>query len=168
MNVLVFGPSGAGKTYVSTQLRAMNVHAVDADEIEGLSSWWDGAGNKVSYKEDADQEFLENHSFLWDRTFLEEYLHKNSGVIIFGAAGNVFDVIDLFDKAYFLKVQPEVQKKRLMHASRKNPMGNTEYQRENAVKWGRELEERAKKLNIPFVDATLSPQNILVIITESN
>lgn len=160
MKELIFGPSGAGKTYLSTELRKQGVNAVDADTIEGLSSWYDGNGNKVPYQENADQDFLDNHSFLWDRNFLQDYLNKNPNVYVFGASGNVFDMVDLFDKVYFLKIDPVIQSERLMHESRENPMGNTEYQRENAVKWGQELEEKSRELKIPFLNASLSPQEI--------
>ena len=164
MKVLVFGPSGSGKTYVSSELRKLGVNAIDADAIKELSSWYDGAGNKITYPENADQIFLDNHSFLWDREFLKDYLNKNPNIYLFGALGNIFHMLDLFDKVYFLKIDPEIQKERLTYESRENPMGNTEYQRENAVIWGQELEEKARKLNIPFIKATLSPKEIIEII----
>lgn len=84
MKILIFGPSGSGKTYVSAQLRGMGVNAVDADLIEGLSSWYNGQRNKVKYPEDADQEFLDNHEFLWDKDFLRDYLDKNPDIYLFG------------------------------------------------------------------------------------
>ena len=164
MKVLVFGPSGSGKTYVSSELRKLGVNAIDAYAIKELSSWYDGAGNKITYPENADQIFLDNHSFLWDREFLKDYLNKNPNIYLFGASGNIFYMLDLFDKVYFLKIDPEIQKERLTYESRENPMGNTEYQRENAVIWGQELEEKARKLNIPFIKATLSPKEIIEII----
>lgn len=164
MKVLVFGPSGSGKTYISSKLRNLSVNAVDADKIEGLSFWYDGQGNKVEYPEDADKDFLDNHSFLWDRNFLEDYLEKNPDIYLFGVSGNIFDMLDLFDKVYFLKVNPDLQKERLLHQSRENPMGNTEYQRENAVRWGLELEQKAKTSGIEFIDATLRPEEILELI----
>ena len=164
MKVLVFGPSGSGKTYVSSELRKLGVNAIDADAIKELSSWYDGAGNKITYPENADQIFLDNHSFLWNREFLKDYLNKNPNIYLFGASGNIFYMLDLFDKVYFLKIDPEIQKERLTYESRENPMGNTEYQRENAVIWGQELEEKARKLNIPFIKATLSPKEIIEII----
>ena len=161
MKVLILGPSGSGKTYISSQLRKQGINAVDADKIEGLSSWYDGAGNKVAYKDNADEEFLNNHLFLWDRKFLEDYLSKNPDVYLFGVSGNIFDMLDIFDKVYFLKVDPDIQKERLTHESRENLMGKTDYQRRNAVRWGKELEQKAKIAGIKFIDATLSPKEIL-------
>lgn len=164
MKVLVFGPSGSGKTYISSKLRKLGINAVDADLIEDLSSWYDRQGNKVKYPEDADEVFLNNHSFLWNRKFLEDYLAKVADIYLFGASGNIFDMLDLFDKVYFLKVNPDLQKERLTHQLRENPMGNTEYQRENAVRWGLELEQKAKNSGIKFIDATLGPEEIFRLI----
>ena len=164
MKVLVFGPSGSGKTHISSELRKLGINAVDSDSIRDLSDWHDGQGKPVEYPLDADKEFLNNHSFLWDRKFLEDFLNKNPNIYIFGASGNIFDMLDLFDKVYFLKVDSDLQKERLIHQSRENPMGKTEYQRENAVRWGQELEKKAKDLEIEFIDANLSPQEIFKLI----
>ncbi len=161
MKVLIFGPSGSGKTYLSSQLKNLGINSADADLIDGLSSWFDGKGNKVKYPVDADQEFLDNHEFLWDRDFLKSYLNQNSNIYLFGVAGNFSDMLDLFDRVYFLKAPPEVIMDRLTHESRENPMGQTEYQRQNAVNWGLQLEQKAKDLKIPFLDATLKPEEIL-------
>ncbi len=43
-------------------------------------------------------------------------------------------------------------------------MGETEYQRDNAVAWGMELENAAKKNGIQFIDASLPPADILKVI----
>jgi len=161
MKVLIFGPSGSGKTYISSKFRKQGINAVDADKIEGLSSYYNKQGKKVECPDDADKEFLDNHSFLWDRNFLEDYLSENPDIYLFGVSGNIFDMLDLFDKVYFLKVNPEIQKERLTHESRENPMGSTDYQRENALRWGKGLEQKAKTLGIKFIDATLSLKEIL-------
>lgn len=164
MKILIFGPSGSGKTYVSAKLREMGVNAADADLIEGLSSWYNGQRNKVKYPEDADQEFLDNHEFLWDKDFLRDYLDKNPDIYLFGLSGNIFNMLDLFDKVYFLKVDHELLKDRLLHESRENPMGKTEYQRQAVINYAKMLEEKSKDLEIEFIDATLAPEKIYDLI----
>lgn len=160
--ILIIGPSGSGKTYISAELGKHGVNVVDADLIRGLSGWFDKEGNEVDYPEDADREFFDNHEFLWNKEFLKEYLHKQEEVYLFGLSGNVFSVIDLFDKVYFLKVEPHVLAKNLRHTSRKNPMGKTDYQLENALKHAEEIERKAKDLGIEVIDATdRSPKQIL-------
>lgn len=39
-------------------------------------------------------------------------------------------------------------------------MGNTEYQRQNAIDWGHELQNKAKSLGIEFIDATQTQEEI--------
>ncbi len=132
--------------------------AVDADSINGLHSWYDGNGKKVKFPKNAGKKFLDNHSFLWDRKFLVDYLKTNHELYLFGCSGNVFEMIDLFDKVYFLKTSDKIIEERLSHPSRKNPMGKKEYQRKNAIKWAKALEKKAKGLKIEFIDASLSPK----------
>lgn len=163
MRTLVIGPSGSGKTYLSKELKKLGLNAVDTDTINGLSSWYYGK-DKVEYPEDADEEFFANHSFLWDREFFKNYLDKNPDIYLFGSSGNMFDMLDLFDEVYFLKVDPQLIKERLTHESRENPMGKTEFQRENAVNWGKEIEQKAKNLEIEFIDGTLKPQEIFNLL----
>ena len=72
--ILIIGPSGSGKTSICTTLSKRGMNAVDADLVPGLSCWFDGHGNEVECPKNADQNFLDNHEFLWNRQFLEGYL----------------------------------------------------------------------------------------------
>ena len=164
MKVLIMGASGSGKTYVLAKLRERGINAPDADLIDSLHGWFDASGNKVSYPEDADKDFLDNHEFLWNKDYLRNYLDKKDGIYLFGMSGNVFDMLDLFDKVYFLQADPALLAERLRHESRANPMGRTDYQLENAIKWATEIEEKAKSLHIPMIDAKKSPNEIFVQI----
>jgi adenylate kinase family enzyme len=165
--VLIIGPSGSGKTYISAELRKLGINAVDADLVDGLSDWFDKNGNKVQYPVDADQEFLDNHKFLWDKEFLTKILDKQKEIYLFGLCGNIFDMIDLFDRVYFLKVEPQVLAKNLRHISRENPMGRTDYQLENALRYVEEIERKAKELGIRIIDATnKSPEQVFSKITD--
>lgn len=69
-------------------------------------------------------------------------------------------MFDLFDKVYYLDVPDEIQDERLQHESRENPMGNTEYQRKNAIDWGHGLRDKARDLGIEFIDASKTPEEI--------
>lgn len=165
MKVLAFGPSGVGKSYLSKELKKHDLNTVDADMIGELNAWYDGNGNKVEYPEDAGAEFFDNHSFLWDKSYLESYLNQNSNIYVFGCSGNIFDMLDLFDKVFYLDVPGEIMNDRLQHETRENPMGQTEYQRQNAIAWGNELRQKAKDLGITFIDATQTPETIYKEIT---
>ncbi len=165
MKVLILGPSGSGKTYISHALQRLGISAFDDGDIKGLSAWYDKSGNKVAVPETAD-EALENHySFLWSKRFLAKFLDKFSGtdVYIFGGSGNIFDMFSLFDQVYFLKITPELQKERLYSSSRENPMMD---RNENGlVVWGDWFEEQARKYDIPFVDASQTPEEIFAVIS---
>ena len=122
MKVLVFGPSGAGKTYVSQTLKKQGIPAYDDGDIEGLSAWYDKQGNKIAVPKTA-HEALENHySFLWSKRILKHFLNQFSDVYVFGGSGNIFNVTNLFDKTFFLKVEPNVQKQRILHSLRETPL----------------------------------------------
>jgi shikimate kinase len=164
--ILILGPSGAGKTHVSSYLRTTGINAVDADEVPGLSGWFDGFGKKVECPPDADEVFLNNHQFLWNRDFLKQYLQNQNNIYLFGMAGNAFDMIGLFDRAYFLKASPEMLAERLRHESRENPMGKTEYQLQNALNWAKEIEDKAKERGVTMIDADQNPDEIFKEITE--
>ncbi len=152
--VLIVGPSGSGKTFVSSALRKRGINAVDADSVVGLSGWFDGMGNKVNFPEDADKEFLDNHEFLWNLDFLRMYLDSQKEVFFFGLSGNVFDAISLFDRAYWLNVEPAVLRENLRHETRKNPMGKTEYQLNNVLKFAKDVQQKAKRLGLRVLNVT--------------
>ncbi|MDB5260487.1 MAG: hypothetical protein JWN37_718 [Candidatus Nomurabacteria bacterium] len=165
MKILILGPSGSGKTYTSFYLRRKNINAFDADTIPGLAGYFDSKGNEVEFPIGAGKEFLDTHEFLWSREFLKVFLKKNNDVYLFGMAGNAFDMVDLFDKVFFLNAEQEVLAERLRHESRENPMGKTDYQLQNALNWATEIEEEARGLGIKMIDANLPPEEIFKIIS---
>ena len=69
---------------------------------------------------------------------------------------------DLFDKTFFLKVEPNVQKQRILHSLRETPL--LDFDEKGLVTWGDWMEQEAKKRHIPFIDATLTPNQIFEII----
>ncbi len=165
-HILVMGPSGVGKTYMTGQLRNKGVNAVDADYIPGLAGYFSN-GVEVDCPPDADKEFLDNHEFLWRRDVLEKYLETQDEVYVFGMSGNAFELMDLFDKAYFLIAPQEVLKERLRHESRENLMGKTDFQLQNALAWASEITEEASRRGLPLIDATLPPERVFEAIKAS-
>jgi dephospho-CoA kinase len=163
MKVLIFGPSGSGKTYVSQALKRQGINAYDDGDIKGLSAWYNKQGNKVIAPKTAGEALKNHYSFLWSKRVLKKFLDKFSEVYIFGGSGNIFNVTDLFDRTFFLKVEPHIQKERILHSSRKTPL--MDFDESGIVIWGDWIEQEARKRNIPFIDATLSPGQIFEIIT---
>ncbi|HEY6976862.1 MAG TPA: hypothetical protein VH396_11280 [Chitinophagaceae bacterium] len=164
MKVLIFGPSGSGKTYVAKAWKRRGIPAYEDGDINGLSCWYDKNGNKVATPTTA-SEALDNHySFLWSKRVLQKFLSLRSEVYLFGGSGNIFDVINLFDKTFFLKIEPLIQRERILHSSRETPL--MDFDEDRIIIWGEWIEQEAKKRNIPFVDATLSPDEIFEIISK--
>ncbi len=163
MKVLVFGPSGSGKTYVSQILKKQGINAYDDGDIPGLSAWYDKQGNKVVAPVTAREALSNRYSFLWSKRVLKKFLDKFSDVYVFGGSGNILDVTGLFDKVFFLHVAPDIQKDRILHSSRATPL--MDFDESGIVTWGNWMAEEAKKRNIPFINATLSPGEIFEIIS---
>jgi thymidylate kinase len=76
----------------------------------------------------------------------------------------MFHVFDLFDKVYFLKIDPQLQRERILNASDRNR--NLDMNKGEIVIWGDWFEEAARKQNIPFIDASKTPQEIFEIISK--
>ena len=162
MKVLVLGPSGSGKTYIAHALNKEGINTFDADEIKDLSAWYKD-GKKVAAPVTAKEATDNHYAFLWSREFLEDFLVQFKDVYIFGGSGNVFNIIDLFDKVFFLKIDPLTQKKRLL-ISRKNSV--VDFNDDELVIWGAWFEQEVKKRKIAIVDAALSPNEIFNIINK--
>jgi len=161
MKVLVTGPSGAGKTYISRALQAMGINAFDDGDIEGLSAWYKH-GKKVPAPTTADEAMHNGYAFLWDKTLLANFINRFDDVYVFGGSGNVFDVFALFDKVYFLHVQPALQMERLRSPTRAHPLMDSNA--DDLVVWGAWFEAEARKRGIAFVDVAQTPAEIWEVI----
>ncbi len=162
MKVLIFGPSGSGKTYVSHALQCAGINAFDDSDIKGLSAWFDKNGNEVAEPKTADDATNNHYSFLWSKKFLAQFIAGFDDVYVFGGSGNIGNVFDLFDRVYFLRVEPELQEQRIRGAGRPTPAMDAND--DGIVIWGGWFEDMARQLNIPFVDASQTPGQIFEII----
>lgn len=160
MRVLITGSSGSGKTYLAKEFQKIGLNAVDADTIEDLHGWFDGDGNKVKFPEVADEEFLDNHQFLWDKNYLKKYLEDKKDIYMFGLSGNIFEMRDCFDKVYFLDVPDEIILERLKMNDRENPMGKTEYQQKVVLEYAHQIKEKAVRLGIKMIDGARDTEDI--------
>ena len=160
-NILIIGISGSGKTHIVQKLKDQYLYIHDADEIKDFSGWFDKDREPVGFPNKANKEWLDNHEFLWDREVLQEFIKKNEPVIIFGFAGNCFDMLDLFDEIYYLDIKPEEIKKRLRSEDRLNPMGKTEEQVDLVIKYMKTIRCQAIESKILFIDASQSPEQII-------
>ncbi len=162
MKILIFGPSGSGKTYMAKALQRQGINAYDDSDIEGLSAWFDRNGNEVVEPKTADEAMANGFAFLWSKRVLGNFINQFSEVYVFGGSGNIFNILDLFDRVYFLKIEPELQKQRLLSALRPTPLMDAN--EDGIIIWGGWFEEVAKQKNIPFIDASQTPEQIFEMI----
>jgi len=158
MKVLVFGPSGSGKTYVARALKKAGLPAFDTDEIDDLNHWYTRDGQEVPAPKTANEALNSGYSFLWSRKALAKFLAANPTAYLFGGSGNLFDVIHLFNAVYFLKIDPELQRQRLLDGTREHPEMDRDIN--GLVIWGEWFEAEAKKRGIPMIDANATPMDI--------
>ncbi|MBU1722160.1 AAA family ATPase [Patescibacteria group bacterium] len=164
--ILITGMPYSGKSYVSHFLEKQGENVVDADNMKGLGQWFDKNGNKVNFFEGASKEWLDSHDFLWDKNFLYSWIEQQkSTVYLFGLSANILDVVDLFDKAYYLDISPDLLKERFSNNERTNLMGQTEEQQEAILRDLSEFAKKAKGKGLIFVQADQSPEDIYKIIT---
>lgn len=164
MKVLVFGPSGSGKSYVAKALQAAGINAYDDADIPGLSNWYDQSGQKVTAPATADEAAEKKYAFLWSKKALRSFVNQFDDVYVFGGSGNVWSVFDLFDKVYFLKIDPGLQRLRLMSSERPAPL--LDVNSHGVVIWGAWFEQMATEKGIPFVDADQTPEQIFQTISK--
>lgn len=159
--VLIIGPPGSGKTYLSKRFWELGLNSVDADSVEGLSKWIDRRGNETTYRSNGGGEWLKTHEFVWDRKVLIDYLRKSRELYLFGVSDNIYEMIDLFDAVYYLDLVPAELEKRLTNQERRNPVGRTEEERRVVMREAERLREKARDLGVEYVDASLTPDEVL-------
>lgn len=158
MKVLIFGPSGSGKSFVAKAWKQQGINAFDDDEIDGLSNWYDRDGKKVSAPATADEALDNGYAFLWSKKAMARFLAMHPDVFVFGGSGNIANVFDLFDRVYFLKIDSALQLERLKSPLRPTPQLDSNA--DGVIVWGQWLEELAQAKGIPFIEANQTPAAI--------
>jgi thymidylate kinase len=102
---------------------------------------------------------------LWDKEVLKNYLKTEDTIFILGLSGNVFKMVELFDKVYYLDVSDDILLTRLTHKSRENPMGKTKEQQNIIFSYKKYVEEKAKEYGAIFIDANQSAEEIIKRLT---
>ncbi len=166
-NILLFGPSRSGKTYLAAKFAELGVNAYDA-EAQDLCHWTsDETGEIVEYPEVPDKEWLQKNHFRISKDGLADFIKTNQPVIVLGHAWNIMDCIDQFDKAYFMYVPPEELERRL--AINRTP-GTVRVVKPAVLDFHRERHAerlaQAKQLNLPIIDATMTAEQILEKVLE--
>jgi|SaaInlStandDraft_6_1057023.scaffolds.fasta_scaffold79052_2 adenylate kinase family enzyme len=165
-NILITGPAGSGKSYLSKKWAENGINTIDGDAMgPEVCKWITEDGKEESFPnnlKDADVEWFSSHRFLWDHKGLRKFIDDNEPVIILGTSDNVFEITDSFDKAYYLKVPYNVVKERLKKPERQEftAFGQHEEQRDALEKMILESDQKAEALGMHMIDATLSAEEI--------
>jgi adenylate kinase family enzyme len=163
-NILVVGPAGSGKTYLTDHLNKQGINAIDADNIPDLGKWVDKKGQPVLFLKDASKEWFDQHDYIWDLNVLRDYMAQHKPIIVFGLSSNCFEATPFFDKRFYLHATPDLLQKRLSSADRVNPMGKDAQQTQAILNTLQVIEENAEKHHFQRIDASLSPQAIQEIL----
>ena len=172
MSTIIMGPPGSGKTYLTEFFTKAGYSAFDTEQITGLAMWVDGSGTPTSFPKDAGEDitrFTSTHRYVWDEHILYEFLSHHTDAYLFGVSSNAFELLEYFDRMYYLDLDDATLIARLQSPERKNPdhFGETPEQIAAILDYANHtLKPKALTYKLRFVDARLSPDYILQYITE--
>jgi hypothetical protein len=162
MTKLLLGAPGSGKSFFVKTIKPTHPEVFDADyDIPGLAGWTDASGNTVVFPAEPTIEWLEAHSFNWNADVLKMFLAAHPTAIVCGIAANAFACAKLFDRAYYLVVDPETLRSRMLLGERMNRRGKTEAEVQQIARAITEEHlPQARAHGVTLIDATLSPLEI--------
>lgn len=169
MKVLIIGIAGTGKSFLVERLKEMGVNAIDVDFTK-LAKFVDENGNQVAYDPNGGRNWWASHYYVFNLKLLKDLLKENDNAYVFcnvygkpGERNGSFDVIGLFDKTYYLLAPKELLAKRLTGRTN-NIFGKHPDELHKVLEYKDEMDENAKKLGIPIIDATLPVETMIKII----
>lgn len=162
MTTLILGAPGSGKTYFVEKIKPIYSEIFDADyDIPGLSGWTDADGNGAVFPTEPTIAWLDTHFFQWNSDVLKKFLEAHPNAIVCGIAANAFELAHLFDRAYYLLIDPETLKTRMLSGERKNKRGKSLAEIEQI---SRAITEehipQARAHGVSIIDGLLSPTTI--------
>jgi dephospho-CoA kinase len=114
----VTGNPGSGKTAVASELTRRGFTALDTDEIAG---WVTATGIPVSQPDQATDEWLLEHRWVWSRRRVEDAIRAlttaEQSVFFCGIAMNQREMLDCFDLVFLLSLDDRTQLDRLAKPS---------------------------------------------------
>lgn len=112
--VLITGNPGSGKSALALELAQRGYDAIDGDDIAG---WETVAGRPASRPEQATDEWLLSHRWVWSRSRIESVIQQHGSstqdFFVCGIALNQRDMLDLFELVFLLTLDHETQIERL-------------------------------------------------------
>lgn len=160
--ILLFGPSFSGKSYLTNAFKKMGLKVYDLEK-EGQYIYWVNDETRKSVanppKKKSSKWLSENH-FLMDRQKVKEFLKEKSSCIVFAHSWDILECLDLFSKSYFMYVPPEELEKR-MEMARSDHNQESKSQLDFMHKRHKDRLDEVKRLGIPIIDVSQSPEIVL-------
>lgn len=156
--IFITGNSGAGKSSVRRELQKRGYEAHDTDE-DGISLWYHKATgeatNRPVNEADRTKEWYEKHDWNMSRQRIKELSAKSKKKIIFlcGATSNAPEMLDVFDKVIYLKVDEDTLRSRLKNRT-DNDFGKAPDELSNILSWHKWMEETYGDKGAVLVDST--------------
>ena len=164
---LVIGPSRAGKSYFCKAFKAAGLHSVDLDVDTALIKWRsDKTGEPVERPGNTPHQWYASHHFLIIPGELKQYLAAQGDVIVFAHCWNIMDVLDLFDRVVYMSLPKEEMERRLAVSRPDHPLEVSQAELDFFRKRHQERSRQARERNIPFIDATLTPEAFYTELTK--
>lgn len=155
--VYITGNSGAGKSAVRKELQKRGYEAHDTDEND-ISSWQNKqTGNIVerpSKEVDRTNDWYSQHDWNMARSKIDNLARIARDRLIFlcGSTSNADEMLDLFDRVYYLSIDENTLKDRLRSRT-DNDFGKAPDELNNILSWHKSLEERFKDHGAYLLDA---------------
>ena len=168
-NILITGPAGSGKSYLTNRWAEKGVNTVDGDAMSDVCRWFDKNGERTEFPDDislADAAWFKAHTFIWHPESLKKFLTENRPIVVLGTCDNFSEIIQYFDHVYYLKVPFTVAKERLLSPERQafTAFGQHEEQRAALEKMIADSDKKAEDLGMTILDATLSADELLRLV----
>ena len=143
---LITGPNDSGKSTAGKELASRGYVVIETDLQSGLSGWFDNETHeRVDNLPDYpySQEWLDSHSWLWDRQRFQEVIDQNHGKTIFfcGGAYNQKDMYGLFDKHFTLFVDDATAIKRLQARGETNRWNDDSAELKKMLDWNKKSKQ---------------------------
>lgn len=156
--IYITGNSGAGKSSVCKELGRRGYETHDTDEND-ISSWQHNATGKTVERPSDEKErttkWYAEHDWNMSRLKVEKLAKLATQKLVFlcGSTSNADEMLDLFEKVFYLSVDEDTLKKRLLVRT-DNDFGKAPDELQNILGWHKSLEDRYKKHEAMLLDAT--------------
>jgi broad-specificity NMP kinase len=168
-SILITGITGSGKSAVCDELKKRGYKAYDIEVMEGLFNLVDNkTGKIVNDYDNKNLEWVKRHDWVCNRKKLQELVRKNvKGAFYCGTAGNLDELLSLFDKIFLLKVSPSILRKRLS-TRKSNDYGRTPEVQDWIIEWKDWWENHMIENGAIVIGADRDLQEVTTDILERN